>query len=52
MDILAQMHALGHEQVLLSHDPSCGYFGIIAILAEQRIAAVGGLDRMWMGGRR
>jgi hypothetical protein len=21
-------------------------------LAEQRIAAVGGLDRMWMGGRR
>ncbi len=142
MDILAQMHSLGHEQVLLSHDPSCGYFGIIAIhdttlgpalggtrfwqydstdeaiteeerkilyapdyvingggvinvygeihrwpaersqkkageiyetllrifaiareeriptyraadrLAEQRIAAVGGLDRMWMGGRR
>ena len=31
MDILASMHALGHEQVLLSHDPSCGYFGIIAI---------------------
>jgi leucine dehydrogenase len=31
MDILAQMHTLGHEQVLLSHDPSCGYFGIIAI---------------------
>ncbi len=30
MDILAQMHALGHE----------------------RIAAVGGLDRMWMAGRR
>ena len=31
MDILASMHAFGHEQVLLSHDPSCGYFGIIAI---------------------
>ncbi|HZA97949.1 MAG TPA: hypothetical protein VE399_04175, partial [Gemmatimonadales bacterium] len=30
-DIFAQMQKMGHEQVLLSHDPSCGYLGIIAI---------------------
>jgi leucine dehydrogenase len=46
MDILAQMHALGHEQVLLSHDPSCGYFGIIAIHDTTLGPALGG-TRFW-----
>ena len=31
IDIFADMQTMGHEQLLLSHDPSCGYFGIIAI---------------------
>ena len=30
-DIFAQMKTMGHEQVLLSNDPSCGYLGIVAI---------------------
>jgi leucine dehydrogenase len=49
MDILAQMHALGHEQVLLSHDPSCGYFGIIAIHDTTLGPALGG-TRFWQYG--
>ncbi len=46
MDILAQMQALGHEQVLLSHDPSCGYSGIIAIHDTTLGPALGG-TRFW-----
>lgn len=46
LDILASMHALGHEQVLLSHDPSCGYFGIIAIHDTTLGPALGG-TRFW-----
>jgi leucine dehydrogenase len=46
MDLLAQMHALGHEQVLFSHDPSCGYFGIIAIHDTTLGPALGG-TRFW-----
>ena len=46
MDILASMHTLGHEQVLLSHDPSCGYFGIIAIHDTTLGPALGG-TRFW-----
>ncbi len=46
MDILASMHAFGHEQVLLSHDPSCGYFGIIAIHDTTLGPALGG-TRFW-----
>jgi leucine dehydrogenase len=46
MDILASMHALGHEQVLLSHDPRCGYFGIIAIHDTTLGPALGG-TRFW-----
>jgi leucine dehydrogenase len=49
MDILAEMHALGHEQVLLSHDPSCGYFGIIAIHDTTLGPALGG-TRFWQYG--
>jgi leucine dehydrogenase len=46
LDVLATMHALGHEQVLLSHDPSCGYFGIIAIHDTTLGPALGG-TRFW-----
>jgi leucine dehydrogenase len=46
MDILSQMHQLGHEQVLLSHDPSCGYSGIIAIHDTTLGPALGG-TRFW-----
>jgi len=46
MDILAQMQALGHEQVLFSHDPSCGYSGIIAIHDTTLGPALGG-TRFW-----
>src|SRR5262245_37505058 len=46
MDILAQMRTLGHEQVLLSHDPSCGYSGIIAIHDTTLGPALGG-TRFW-----
>jgi leucine dehydrogenase len=45
-DIFAQMQTLGHEQVLLSHDPSCGYFGIIAIHDTTLGPALGG-TRFW-----
>jgi leucine dehydrogenase len=46
VDIFASMHALGHEQVLMSHDPSCGYFGIIAIHDTTLGPALGG-TRFW-----
>ncbi len=46
MDLLSQMHTLGHEQVLFSHDPSCGYFGIIAIHDTTLGPALGG-TRFW-----
>jgi leucine dehydrogenase len=40
------METLGHEQILLSHDPSCGYFGIIAIHDTTLGPALGG-TRFW-----
>jgi leucine dehydrogenase len=40
------MQTMGHEQVLLSHDPSCGYFGIIAIHDTTLGPALGG-TRFW-----
>jgi len=40
------MKSMGHEQVLLSHDPSCGYFGIIAIHDTTLGPALGG-TRFW-----
>jgi leucine dehydrogenase len=46
VDIFAAMETLGHEQVLLSHDPSCGYFGIIAIHDTTLGPALGG-TRFW-----
>lgn len=45
-DVFAAMETLGHEQVLLSHDPSCGYFGIIAIHDTTLGPALGG-TRFW-----
>ena len=46
IDVFAAMQSLGHEQVLLSHDPSCGYFGIIAIHDTTLGPALGG-TRFW-----
>jgi leucine dehydrogenase len=46
IDIFSQMQAMGHEQVLLSHDPSCGYLGIIAIHDTTLGPALGG-TRFW-----
>ncbi len=46
MDLFGEMKALGHEQLLLSHDPSCGYFGIIAIHDTTLGPALGG-TRFW-----
>jgi leucine dehydrogenase len=43
------MASLGHEQLLLSHDPSCGYFGIIAIHDTTLGPALGG-TRFWQYG--
>jgi leucine dehydrogenase len=46
LDIFAAMQTMGHEQVLLSHDPSCGYLGIIAIHDTTLGPALGG-TRFW-----
>jgi leucine dehydrogenase len=40
------MRSFGHEQLLLSHDPSCGYYGIIAIHDTTLGPALGG-TRFW-----
>src|SRR6188472_2818082 len=48
-DIFAQMRAMGHEQVLLSNDPSCGYLGIVAIHDTTLGPALGG-TRFWQYG--
>ncbi len=46
MDIFKAMQSFGHEQLLLSHDPSCGYLGIIAIHDTTLGPALGG-TRFW-----
>lgn len=46
MDIFQQISSLGHEQLVLSHDPSCGYVGIIAIHDTTLGPALGG-TRIW-----
>ncbi len=46
MDTFAEMQTWGHEQVLFSHEPSCGYFGIIAIHDTTLGPALGG-TRVW-----
>jgi leucine dehydrogenase len=45
-DVFQQMQTMGHEQILLSHDPSCGYLGIIAIHDTTLGPALGG-TRFW-----
>jgi len=47
--IFAQMQTMGHEQLLLSHDPSCGYSGIVAIHDTTLGPALGG-TRFWQYG--
>ena len=49
MDTFADMQSLGHEQLVLGHDPSCGYMGIIAIHDTTLGPALGG-TRFWKYG--
>ena len=46
MDTFAVMQSLGHEQLVLGNDPSCGYVGIIAIHDTTLGPALGG-TRFW-----
>jgi leucine dehydrogenase len=46
MDTFADIQELGHEQLVLCHDPSCGYLGIIAIHDTTLGPALGG-TRFW-----
>ncbi len=46
MDIFTSMETYGHEQLLLSYDPSCGYRGIIAVHDTTLGPALGG-TRFW-----
>ncbi len=46
MDVLEEMKSWGHEQVVFCHEPSCGYFGIIAIHDTTLGPALGG-TRFW-----
>jgi leucine dehydrogenase len=46
MDAFQAMAAYAHEQLVLCHEPSCGYFGIIAIHDTTLGPALGG-TRFW-----
>jgi leucine dehydrogenase len=46
MDLFQSMSAYQHEQLVLCHEPSCGYFGIIAIHDTTLGPALGG-TRFW-----
>lgn len=46
MDIFAEIQGLGHEQLVLGHDPSCGYLGIVAIHDTTLGPSLGG-TRFW-----
>ncbi len=46
MDIFKSMTTYAHEQLVLCHEPSCGYFGIIAIHDTTLGPALGG-TRYW-----
>lgn len=50
MDTFKEMQTWGHEQVVFSHEPSCGYFGIIAIHDTTLGPALGG-TRVWQYAR-
>jgi leucine dehydrogenase len=49
MDIFKAMATYAHEQLMLCHEPSCGYFGIIAIHDTTLGPALGG-TRFWQYG--
>ncbi|HET9064924.1 MAG TPA: Glu/Leu/Phe/Val dehydrogenase dimerization domain-containing protein [Gemmatimonadales bacterium] len=46
MDAFHEMQLHGHEQVVFNHEPSCGYFGIIAIHDTTLGPSLGG-TRVW-----
>ncbi len=46
MDLFKAMSAYAHEQLVFCHEPSCGYFGIIAIHDTTLGPATGG-TRFW-----
>ncbi len=46
MEIFDRLAEMGHEQVVFSHDPSCGYRGIIAVHDTTLGPALGG-TRFW-----
>lgn len=46
MDAFKEMATYAHEQLVLCHEPSCGYFGIIAIHDTTLGPALGG-TRFW-----
>jgi len=46
MDVFAEMKSEGYEQLVFCHEPSCGYFGIIAIHDTTLGPALGG-TRFW-----
>jgi leucine dehydrogenase len=46
MDVFSAMQRYAHEQLVFSHEPSCGYFGIIAIHDTTLGPALGG-TRFW-----
>ena len=46
MDAFKSMAAYAHEQLVLCHEPSCGYFGIIAVHDTTLGPALGG-TRFW-----
>ena len=46
MDAFKSMSAYAHEQLVLCHEPSCGYYGIIAIHDTTLGPALGG-TRFW-----
>ncbi|MDX1577303.1 MAG: Glu/Leu/Phe/Val dehydrogenase [Gemmatimonadota bacterium] len=46
LEMFDLLRAMGHEQVVFSHDPSCGYHGIIAVHDTTLGPALGG-TRFW-----
>ncbi len=46
MDVFAELKSEGYEQLVFCHEPSCGYFGIIAIHDTTLGPALGG-TRFW-----
>jgi leucine dehydrogenase len=49
MDLFKGMATYGHEQLVLCHEPSCGYLGIVAIHDTTLGPALGG-TRFWQYG--